>query len=484
MNALGRHLRLVRLMMSEELRLNAGMIGKVQFLMFPLMILVFSLLISLASPQLLRSTSMDEIYVILHLLMFAYGLSVGSFALFGDRIANRRFGEVSLLLGTPTLLPVSFRTIFAAFYVKDIIYYLLYSVAPLVGGIALSIPVTGFRAVSVLFLLLTATLSFLLGISLSFALSSVYVRWKNAFLALLGGAGVLLLTVYIWDLFPLRYLLPSLMLQRTADPWYLLLSTAAVVALSAIAIMTLEVRFGKASKQFEPEVLEADRKFAFAGSARSLAAKDWIDLKRSRTLGPVMGAYVGPLLLLAAMFWFVEEMMQVPIPINLIFYSAMIGFFSVSIYGWLNMLDAPAFLEVLPVKVSEMVRTKMIMLSLFALALSTAFLIGLGVARDELALLPMALLVGYSTTAFTVCGTAYLTGLRTNSYLFDPRVLSRFALMCIPPLCALVILSFEYPGNPLAMGLLIVAICIALLAGSVLFYRRIDARWGRESFHF
>ncbi len=213
-------------------------------------------------------------------------------------------------------------------------------------------------------------------------------------------------------------------------------------------------------------------------------AKDWIDLKRSGTLGPVMGAYVGPLLLLAVLFWFVGMVVQVPVPINLIFYAAMIGFFSVSIYGWLNMLDAPMFLEVLPVKVSEVVRTKIAMLSLFAAALSTLFLVVLGVARNELDLLPVALLVGYSSTAFTVCGTAYLTGLRTNSYLFDPRVLSKFALMCIPPLCALVILSFQYPGDPVVIGAVIAALCLLLLAGSAVFFRRIDRRWGRESFHF
>jgi hypothetical protein len=55
-NAFARHLRLVRLMMSEELRLNAGMIGKVQFLLFPAMILVFSLILALASEQLLITT--------------------------------------------------------------------------------------------------------------------------------------------------------------------------------------------------------------------------------------------------------------------------------------------------------------------------------------------------------------------------------------------------------------------------------------------
>jgi len=484
LNAVVKQLRLIRLMMSEELRLNAGMIGKVQFLLFPAMILVFSLILALASKQLLVATPLNQMYVILHSLIFVYGLGVGGFALFGERIATRRFGQVSLLLQTPLLLPVRFRTVFLSFYVKDIIYYLLYTIFPLVAGIALSIPITGFHAGSVLFLLLTLSLSFLLGISLSFSLSSIYVRWRRGFGALLGVVGVILAGAYLGKWFDIALLLPSLDLQRTADPAYLLVSAALVVGLSAFAVLTLKIRLGTSTRQYDPEMLKVSRSFKFARGSRDLMAKDWIDLKRSRTLGPVAGAYVGPLLFLAVLFWFVEGIVQVRIPINLVFYSAMIGFFSVSIYGWLNLLDAPSFLEVLPVRVSDMVKAKVLMLSLFALALSTSFLIALGAARSELDLLPLSLLVGYSSTAFMVCGTAYLTGLRTNSYLFDPRVLAKFALMTVPPLCALVILSFDYLNDRALFGAIIAGVSALLLFGAFLLYRGIEGRWGRESFSF
>ena len=484
MNEVGRQLRLVRLMMSEEMRLNAGMIGRVQFMLFPAMILVFSLIIALASKQLLFTTTMDQMYLILHGLLFAYGLGVGGFALFGERIANRRFGQITLLLQTPTLLPLRFRTMFLAFYVKDVIYYLLYTIVPLVAGIALSIPITGFHIGSVLFLLLTATMSFLLGISLSFALSSIYVRSRTLFAILIGTVGVSLSLAYLGKLFDLSYLLPSLELQRTGNVYFLILPLTLMVVFSAFAILTLQVRFGTSSQHYEAEMLNTDRSFHFAGGTSMLMAKDWIDLRRSKTLGPVMGAYVGPLLLLAVLFWFVEGMVQVHIPINLLFYSAMIGFFSVSIYGWLNMLDAPSFLEVLPVRVSDMIRTKVRMLSIFALALSTVFLLALGLVRNELNLLPLALLVGYSSTAYTVCGTAYLTGLRTNSYLFDPVVLAKFAAISIPPLCALVLLSFSYSNDSSFIGPVIAGACLLQALAVYLLYGKIERKWGRESFTF
>lgn len=481
---MGQHVRLVRLMITEELRLNSGMIGRVQFLMFPLMILAFSFLLAVASPQLLRTTSLDDVYTILHSLILVYGLGVGSFALIGERMATRRFGEVTLLLQTPTLLPVRFRTLFLAFYVKDVIYYLVYTIAPLIGGMALSIPLTGFRVTSVLFLLLTLSLSFLIGISLSFALSSAYVRWKRAFGAIVAVLAAVTVLVWAGGWGDLSQLLPSLMLQRTAGPLWLALSASVILTLSAAAVLTLQVRYGSDARSYEPGVLATAQRFRFAGGGRVFAAKEWIDLVRSRTLIPVASAYVGSLLFLALLFWFVEGMLQVRMPINLMFYSAMIGFFSVSIYGWLNLLDAPAFLEVLPVTVSEIVRAKLLLLSLFAIALSSAFLVGLSVARNETDLLPLALLVGYASTAYTVFGTAYLTGLRTNNYLFDPRILARFAAMCIPPLCALVLLSLNYGQGPSVVGPIIAGLSVLLLVGGGVLFRRIDRRWSRESFLF
>jgi hypothetical protein len=458
------------------------MIGKAQFLLFPVMILFMALILALASTQLLAAMPMDQMLLALHAVMTLYGLVVGGFALFGEDIANRRFGQVVVLLQSPIVHPVSFRTIFLAFYVKDIIYYLAYSILPLVGGIALSIPFTGFRLASVLLLLLTATLSFLLGLSFSFFLSSIYVRWRLATIALLGGVAAVLLAGPLTGLYGFGQALPAYMLQNTSDPFYILLSAALVLALSAAAVLLLRVKPGVSTTYYEERLIPTVRSFGFAKGNQDLTGKDWVDLIRSRTVVPIASAYVGPLLFLALLFWLVESAASIRIPVNLAFYAAMIGFFSVSVYGWLNLLDNPGFLEVMPVTVSQAVRAKLLLLHLFAVPISTVFLAALALARDELGMLPVALLVGYATTAYTVCATAYLTGLRTNSYLFDPRILARFSLLCIPPPIALVILSFGYDGGPLTSSMAIGAVCAALLALSAFLYRRIEARWGRSSF--
>jgi hypothetical protein len=484
MNRLSRNLKIIRLMLIEERRLNAAMIGQAQFLLFPVMILFMSFVIGMASKQMLKSIPMAQVYLILHSIILVYGLAVGGFALFGERMAQRRIGEVTMLLETPRIHPVTFRTVFLAFYVKDTIYYMLYSIVPLIGGLALTIPFTGFRVASVLFLLLTITLSFLTGISFSFFLSSMYVRWKALFAAVVTAILALLAGSRFTHQYSLAQLVPSIMVQRTGDPIYILISVVLIIAFSFVAVNTLKITFGRVSERYADEMLSTARKFAFTKGYSTLMAKDWIDLIRSRTLMPVVGAYIGPLAFLAVLFWFLGTVLTFPLHFNLIFFGAMIGFFGVSVYGWLNLLDTPSFLDVLPISVASMIKTKLRLFTMLAGVTSTVFLVGLSILQTELDMLGIGLIVAYSTTFYTVTSTAYLTGLRTNSYLFDPRVLAKFAGVVIPPLIALTILSFRFTSDRLISMVVILAISAALAAATVLLYRGIDRRWSRESFAF
>jgi len=249
-------------------------------------------------------------------------------------------------------------------------------------------------------------------------------------------------------------------------------------------VMTIKVRFGKTAEKFPEEILPTAKRFTFARKYSAFMAKDWIDLIRSKTLMPVIGAYIGPLAFLAILFWFLGSVLRLPLHFNLIFYAGMIGFFGVSIYGWLNLLDTTLFYEVLPVRVTQIVKTKLLLFTVLAIAMSTAFLIALGILQSEWEMLWISLIVAYSTTAYTVTSTAYLTGLRTNSYLFDPKTLGKFAAVVIPPLIVLTILSLNYANDRLFSGAVILAISGLLALMTVAFYRRIEKRWDRESFMF
>ena len=53
--------------------------------------------------------------------------------------------------------------------------------------------------------------------------------------------------------------------------------------------------------------------------------------------------------------------------------------------------------------------------------------------NNEVRLLWLALPVMYITGAYMVLATAYLTGLSTNSFLFDPNIMMKFTAMALVP---------------------------------------------------
>ena len=67
-------------------------------------------------------------------------------------------------------------------------------------------------------------------------------------------------------------------------------------------------------------MLETAGELLFRWSERDPDGKDWIDLLRSRTLVSVLTANVGPLAVLAALFWFLGTMLTVRFELNLVFY--------------------------------------------------------------------------------------------------------------------------------------------------------------------
>ncbi len=477
-------LKLTKLMILEDYRMQAAIIGKSQFLFFPTLIAIFALVISLSSTVLLESVPMDRIYFLLHMVIIIYGFSTGTFALFGEQIAERRFGQVNLLLSTPNLQPIDFKTIFMVFYIKDILLYFMFSIIPIILGISLSIPFTGFKIASVMFLFLTISLSFLFGISFSFFISSIYVRWRNLFAAI----AAIILAVFaggrFTDWYEVENIIPSLMFQYTLNPLYLGIAILLILFFSIVAINLLKVGAGKRSERYEPEVLQTQERLSIFQSYSTFMAKEWLDLRRSRTLTPVVGSYVGPLVFLAVILWIFRTILNLPLDFNIVFYAGMIGFFGVTIYSWLNVIDAPDLYQVLPVKVPQVIKAKLLLFALLTYAIATVFIIILSILYSELELLWLAFIVAYVTTTYTVIVTAYLTGLRTNVYLFDARILMKFTGLVVVPLIVITIASFLIADNFNLAVMLIGGICSVLVVCLIGLFKNLDKKWGNETFIF
>jgi hypothetical protein len=94
----------------------------------------------------------------------------------------------------------------------------------------------------------------------------------------------------------------------------------------------------------------------------------------------------------------------------------------------------------------------------------------------------LALPVAFATSAYTVVATAYLTGLRTNTYLLSGPMIARFGLLTIPPLLAIAFLSLGYDLFP-GLALQLIGIVIGAMAlFTFLLFVLIEGRWGKVTF--
>ncbi len=470
------------LMVKEEFRLYTSMVGKIQFAFFPLVITFFCFVLAALVEELSEEVPLRRLYFFLHAVVVLYGLGVGGFALMGDDMAERRIGQVHLLMESPTLQPVSFREVFLIFYVKDLLFYLVFTITPIVLGIALTIPLTGFKLASVLFLVVTLSLSFTLGLSFSFFCSTLYVSWPRAFKLVLLTLLVAILGSPATGLYGPEHVLPSLMFQYEKDLLSPALSLVLIAIFSFVALRYLNVEFGKRSGRFSEAILEQTENFSFNGDFAPFLGKEWLDLKRSRIIYPVLMSYLGPLIILSIMVWFLTDVMDLSMDFNLLFYASMLGFFSITIYGWLCLLDNPSFYEVLPVTMSQVIRAKIRGFLLLSFPISTVWLIALGLFTGEAELLWLALPVSFVTTPYTVIIAAYLTGLKTNTYLFDPIILAKFMVMVAFPLIILTFISFALEDHLVEAALLSFIVCGLMLLLQMVFYVRIEGKWGEKSF--
>jgi hypothetical protein len=257
-----------------------------------------------------------------------------------------------------------------------------------------------------------------------------------------------------------------------------------VSLLSFIAITTLKERFTPPVESAKSVLLDVEDRFAFLADERTLMAKEWLELRRSGSLGPVITGFIGPLFGIYILLWIVETGMGLEIGINLVMYGGLIGFFSMMTYSWLNNVESNEFLNVQPVGVDRLIGVKFRLYLLLTLTVASAYLVIIAAAGGELALLPLALLVSACTTVYVGAVTANMTGLRTNSMLFDGHVLGRFFGSVVPPLMIVMFASFAMEADFAAAALLQVALSLALLGAAARLLKVIPGKWRTDTFGF
>jgi len=213
-------------------------------------------------------------------------------------------------------------------------------------------------------------------------------------------------------------------------------------------------------------------------------AKEWIELRRSGTLGAVVLEYLAPLLAIYLLAWIFRTGMGVPIQFNTIFYGGMVGFLGVMVYSWLTNLEPNEFMNAQPATVDQVIRAKLVLYFILTTIASFSYVIAISILNGEFALLPLALLVALATTTYVAGVITRLTGIWTNTMLFDARVLAKFAGAVVPPLIIVMIASFTIGGAPWIAAAILLAESAALLFASRPLLRGMSVRWRTEHFSF
>lgn len=517
-----------RVMFVEEFRENLDFAKKRRILLFPLLVALVTMVATIGLQFLVgegaaqgadtdsNAFTWDELRFALHLPLLFFSLGMGSFAFLGREKVLARTGTKNYLLASPALQPLKNPTAHFAYYVKDLTYYVMLILTPVISGMAIGILLESFTNVSTpleysslprTWVAMSVTLA--QGLAFSFIASSLWLlggwfsRLTPFFVVAIG-------TVIGLGLLPRQYFLWGLATQQPDGLILAIPALAASICLAWVASQLVlddfEVKVVSKKEIFLPAW--GRLRFLGNGPLRLLVAKEAVDLIRSGSLKKMIVSYSVPLIVLLMMAWLVD-FAEAPIPINLLSYAPFLGFFGFNFYSWLTALDSPEHMNGLPLSVPQLIRAKVTVYFLATSWISVIFLCLMAWRLDEWAVLPVGLVVMIANSIYIVCLTAFLMGLSPNKAIFDAKIMIWFWIGTVIPLLALFLLSFtqgdvsfyenwadqvqdkglqaeavDFDNERMATGFKgILAVSAGLVAAAILLMKLLDRKWGRAEFN-
>jgi len=452
-------------MLREEWRLNTHLFRGDSFAVFPLAVAALTAggtwLLSVAG------TGEGAVLAGLHGLLAFFGLQVGTVGLLGRDALRDALGDVTPLVFAARTLPLSWRRLLATFLLKDLLYYSVLFVTPVVAGYGAVAVATGTSPGQVALAWLTVTAAFGLGVTVTLALAGLAMRSRLLPVALVAAVGVVVLATGV-DV--LRF-----------TPWELSVDPGIETAVTATAPIPILGLLGV--WLFEP--VESDRA---RGSRRLLdrllarTVQDWPTrrslLSVSRSSGSIWKVLfsMGVLFVVTAVALDRVTATTGLTPAPGIAFGTLLGLGAFTTYSWVaTFADAREHLRY-PQLTGDVFRAAGRAYIVLSVATGLPYLALATVRYDPLALLPgVVILPLVATYVFGVA--AYLTGFSPNEVLFDtPRFLAfgvALALLALPLLVAALAISLA-PG-PVTVGAVLLSGVGA--AVGVALTRRAGPRW-------
>ena len=448
-------------MFHEERRKSLEFAKKRHIVLFPLMLMFVTTIATIGLQFLVgdsaaqssdlesKTFSWSELRFGLHAPLLMFSLGMGTFAFMGREAIIQRTASKNYLLASPALLPLPNSTAHFAYFIKDLAFYVMLILSPIIFGMAVGLLLDGIGGIhtpllwsSLPWTWVAMVTTLAQGLSVSFLISALWMLGRPyTILGPLGvvafalslGTGVLPLDVALWGLY----------VQEHQHLIALVLSLSVSIGIGGFASLLIRDDFDVHVVQKGDLLTPAYDRLGFLGKGtiRLLVAKEFVDLFRSGSIKKMTVSYSIPLLVLLGMAWLID-FAEAPIPINLLSYAPFLGFFGFNFYSWLTILDSPDFMNGLPMKVPDLIRAKVVVYFLATSWISLIFIVLMAWRLDEWAALPTSIIVMLANSIYIVALTAFLMGLRPNRAIFDASIMIWFWIGTVLPLLGLFLLSF------------------------------------------
>lgn len=293
-----------RVMFKEEGRKSIEFAKKRQIVLFPLLLTLVTAVTTIGLQFLVGDSSAQvsdlesktftwsELRFALHLPLLMFSLGMGTFAFMGHDAIVHRAGTKNYLLAAPALQPLPNSVAHFAYFVKDLCFYVMLILTPVVSGMALGILLesaanitTPLEWSSLPWTWLAMIITLAQGLAIAFFASALWMRGRPY--TIVGPAAIVTLGIAIGlGKFDIGSMLWGLGVQNSQNPATALLALVGSVGLgwisSTLIIDDFDVSVVERKELFIPIYNRLG--FLGRGEIRLIVAKEFVDLFRSGSL--------------------------------------------------------------------------------------------------------------------------------------------------------------------------------------------------------
>jgi hypothetical protein len=437
--------KMIKLFLVEEIRLRRSFSSSLSLIIFPEIILMGAMAGYIFLPELEGSFTYDQVHTAILGSLFMFGVSMGGIAFLGKEFIERSLGPVTMLAASTTYHPIDERKMYLAYYSHDIIFYLLIVLIPMTSGLILGCIIRPMAIDRFLLITVSQWLTFLLGLSLSMLVSSLINNKRRKLLLLVPFSITPLVTIQILTM-DVQGFIPTMIAVRN-DSWTFVLLT---IVLNIIYLVFGILAFDsseRTSKRPAPGSYAELKGFARVifprdSISRSLFIREVLGIIRGKAYIRIGFSLLFPLLVMSGMIGLISGLEGLPVSFNLTFFAVMVSFFTISIYTHLSNIDFLEFDQTLPVKAPDLIRVKLRVYLVLSIPIALLFLISMSIAIGDIYGLIFGIPLILVAVPYMGYVTAYLTGLWTNSLIFDSSVFMRYMVFTVLPLMFSTMLSF------------------------------------------